>query len=134
VFEDGSDLGSVLLELPTELRNEVSRLEVESEGSAASVFLVDERFKRRPIGLVSATEFAGAQPLLDELFYLDRAMEPFTEIRRGSIDTLLERELAVVVLADVAGVWAARCLGLDLPPSHRLVRPARSAVSTSLVR
>lgn len=107
LFEDGSTAGTAVLELPTELRNEVSRLEIEGEGSAGAVFLVDERFKRRPIGLVSATEFEGSQPLLDELFYLDRALAPFTEIRRGSIDSLLERELAVVVLADVAGVSVA---------------------------
>jgi hypothetical protein len=107
MFEDGATAGVAVLELPTELRNEVSRLEIEGEGSAGAVFLVDERFKRRPIGLVSATEFEGSQPLLDELFYLDRALAPFTEIRRGSIDTLLERELAVVVLADVAGVSVA---------------------------
>lgn len=103
-FEPDSDRLTVQVELPTELRNDVARLEVENENTAASVFLMDERYKRRPVGLVSARDFEGSQPLLDELFYLDRALDPFTEVRRGDIDTLLERDLAVVILADAGGL------------------------------
>jgi hypothetical protein len=106
VIPDGETAGTLLLELPTELRNDLARLEIEDQGGAGSVFLVDERFKRRPVGLVSSTDFEGAQPLLDELFYLDRALAPFSEIRRGSIETLLQRELAVIVLADIATISA----------------------------
>lgn len=103
-FDADSDRLTVVIELPTELRNDVARLEVEEENTAASVFLMDERYKRRPVGLVSARDFEGSQPLLDELYYLDRALDPFTEIRRGDIDSLLERDLAVVVLADAGGL------------------------------
>ena len=100
-FAAGADQATLSIDLPTELRNEVARLEVEGESTAAATFLVDERFRRRPVGLLSAREFEGAQPLLDELYYLDRALEPFTEIRRGDLATLLDRELAVMVMADV---------------------------------
>ncbi|MEQ8585322.1 MAG: DUF4159 domain-containing protein [Thalassobaculaceae bacterium] len=103
-FEVESDRLTVEIDLPTELRNDVARLEVEDEDTAASVFLVDESYKRRPVGLVSARDFEGAQPLLDELYFLDRALAPFTEIRRGDVGDLLERELAVVVLADAGGI------------------------------
>ena len=103
-FEADSDRVTVTLDLPTELRNDVARLEVENENTAAAAFLLDERFKRRPIGLVSARDFEGSQPLLDELYYIHRALDPFTEVRRGEIDSLLERELAVVVLADAGGL------------------------------
>lgn len=103
-FEADSDRLTVEIDLPTELRNDVARLEVEDENTAASVFLVDESYKRRPVGLVSARDFEGAQPLLDELYYLDRALAPFTEIRRGDVGSLLQRELAVVVLADAGGI------------------------------
>jgi len=103
----------VAIELPTELRNEVARIEVEGESTAAATFLVDERFRRRPVGLLSAREFEGAQPLLDELYYLDRALAPFTEIRRGDLGTLLDRELAVLVMADVGAVPAGRREAID---------------------
>lgn len=103
-FEEDARHLTLTVDLPTELRNEIGRLEIEDETTAAGVFLLDERFKRRPVGLVSAREFEGAQPLLDELYYLDRALAPFTEIRRGGIETLLERDLAVMVLADIGAI------------------------------
>lgn len=103
-FEPDSDRLTVEIDLPTELRNDVARLEVEDENTAASVFLVDESYKRRPVGLISSSDFEGSQPLLDELYYLERALAPFTEIRRGDVDTLLQRELAVAVLADAGGI------------------------------
>ena len=40
-------------EMPVELRNEIARLEIAREHSAAAVFLLDERWHRRRIGLVS---------------------------------------------------------------------------------
>ncbi len=41
---------------------------------------------------------ARGQPLLSENYYLERALGPFTEIRRGTLDDLLKRELAGVGL------------------------------------
>jgi hypothetical protein len=40
-------------ELPVELRNEIARIDIASEASAGAVSLLDTRFKRRRVGLVS---------------------------------------------------------------------------------
>ena len=101
-FAPGEVLATARLELPAELRNRIARLQVEGESSAGAVLLMDERWRRRPVGLVD-TAAAEAQPLLTELYYLERALEPFTELRRGSVTELLQRELAVLVLPDSAG-------------------------------
>jgi hypothetical protein len=90
----------VKLVLPTELRNQVQRLEIENETSAAAVVLIDERWRRRPVGLVGPTQFDASQPLLDELHYLDKALAPFAEVRRGPLPELLKRDLAVVLMPD----------------------------------
>jgi len=99
-FAPGETEARVPLQLPTELRNRVARVSVENERSAGAVFLLDERWRRRPVGLVSAGPLDGAQPLLSELYYLRRALEPFTELRQGTIDELLQRQLAILVLPD----------------------------------
>ena len=39
-------------------------------------------------------------PLTGDLFYLERALAPYAEIRRGSPEQLLSRQLAVLILAD----------------------------------
>lgn len=87
------------LPLPTELRNRLTRIEIEGEDSAGAVLLVDERWRRRPVGIAAASNTAG-QPLLSENYYLERALGPFTEVRRGRAVDLLKRDIAVLVYAD----------------------------------
>jgi hypothetical protein len=99
-IEPGAKGVEVRLPMPSELRNRTARIEVEGDQSAGSVLLVDERWRRRPLGIVAATD-AGGQPLLSENYYLERALGPFTEIRRGRPTDLLKRELAVLIFSDV---------------------------------
>ena len=99
-FAAGKTMAEVGMTLPTELLNKLQRLEIEDAGTAAAVVLMDERWRRRPVGLVSGAGASGDQPLLSELFYLERALKPFSEIRHGTIGDLLKRPLAVMVLAD----------------------------------
>ncbi len=100
VFEDGSRRAEIGFKLPTELLNRLARLEVEGLASAGSMVLLDERWRRRPVGLVSLGGTLSAQPLLDDTHYVTRALTPFTEIRKGEADELLRRDLAVVVMSD----------------------------------
>jgi len=92
--------GTLRLDLPVEIRNRLDQLEIEGQNTAAAVVLVDERWRRRPVGLISDLRRGADQPLLDELFYLGRALDPFTEVRTGPIEDLLKRELSLMVLAD----------------------------------
>jgi len=98
-FAAGKTEARVTLALPTEMLNSLGRLEIEDAGNAAAVVLTDERWRRRPVGLVSGASSAN-QPLLSDLFYLERALKPFTEIRIGNVAGLLKRPLAVMVLSD----------------------------------
>lgn len=99
-FEAGSREAEQRLQLPLELRNRIERLSIAREQGAAAVVLLDERWRRRPIGLVTISAAEGAQPLLSDLYYLERALEPFTELYRGQLSELLRRRPAVIVLAD----------------------------------
>ncbi|NOG72940.1 DUF4159 domain-containing protein [Roseicella sp. DB1501] len=96
----GAAEGEGVLELPLELRNQVVRLDLEGESGAGGVVLLDERFRRRPVGLLPAAEEGADAPLIGDLYYLDRALAPFVELRRGSIEQLLARPISVLVLAD----------------------------------
>jgi len=101
-FRAGEKFVEASLRLPTELRNRVSRIDVERHASAGAVLLLDERLRRRPVGLVAPAAQGGAQPLLSDIYYLDRALAPFAELRRGNVTELLQRPLSVVVLTDTA--------------------------------
>nr|MCU0889860.1 DUF4159 domain-containing protein [Rubritepida sp.] len=96
----GATEAEAALDLPTEIRNRVHRLDLAEEAGAGGVVLLDERFRRRPVGLLPGAEEAADAPLIGELFYLDRALQPFAELRRGPVETLLARPLSVLILAD----------------------------------
>ena len=85
--------------LPPELRNRLTRLVLEGTASAGGNLLLDEGIRRRPVGLVTADSGADT-PLVGELYYLEKALQPFTELRRGDLHTLLQRDISVIVLAD----------------------------------
>jgi hypothetical protein len=96
----GAIEAEAVLDLPTEIRNRVFRLDLAEEPGAGGVVLLDERFRRRPVGLLPGAEETADAPLIGELFYLDRALSPFAELRRGTVEHLLARPLSVLMLAD----------------------------------
>lgn len=110
IFEGSNLETTARLTLPIEVRNAVSRLEIAGERSAGAVALLDDRAKRRRIGLVSGATADTAQPLLSPTYYLSRALQPFAEIReprQGSTDPigeLLAQNLSVLVLADIGAL------------------------------
>ena len=93
-------IGEAPLKLPLEIRNRLAGLTLEGQSSAGSVVLLDERWRRRPVGIVAGDAAAADTPLSGEAFYLRRALAPYTEVREGDVDTLLSRDLSVLVLAD----------------------------------
>src|SRR5438477_8500686 len=95
-------------DLPVELRNDIARLEISGERSAGAVQLLDKRWRRRAIGIVSGSSNDTAQPLLASTFYLTRALAPFADVRLGdrgapqqAITQFLDQKLPMIVLADV---------------------------------
>ena len=104
VFEPGAARAEAALELPLDLRNRIARLELQPRAAIGGVVLLDERWRRRVIGLVGATSGQAAQPLLSELYYIERALSPHAELRTGTIAELLDDGLSVLVLADGAQI------------------------------
>ncbi len=96
------------LTLPSQLRNDIRRLEITGQTSAAAVYLLDDRWRRRPVGLVSGGSADLAQPLLAPLYYVERALSPYADILAvkkdsdtSTISALLSQPLALLILADV---------------------------------
>ncbi|NIA71642.1 DUF4159 domain-containing protein [Pelagibius litoralis] len=104
LFAPGEAEARALLDLPTEMRNRIARIAIEGEATAGAVVLLDERWRRRPVGLVAPGSQQEGQPLLSESYYLERALEPFTELRQGNVEELLQRDLAVLVLPDAVSL------------------------------
>jgi hypothetical protein len=103
------------LTLPVEIRNDIARIEITGERSAGAVALLDKRWRRRSVGVITGATVDTAQPLLASTYYLGRALGPFADVRfadRGSpaqaVGQFIEQRLPMLILADVGNVAEAR--------------------------
>ncbi len=94
--------------LPVELRNEIVRVDIAGAGTAGAVQLLDDRWQRRRVGLLSGTTADTAQPLLSPLYYLSRAIEPFADVREPreanaaiAVPELIDSGASVIAMADI---------------------------------
>lgn len=98
-------------DLPVEIRNDIARLEIVSDRSAGAVQLLDKRWRRRTVGIVTGATADTAQPLLASTYYLSHALGPFADVRiseRGSptdsVTQFVDQRLPMIILADVGNV------------------------------
>ena len=68
-------------DLPVEIRNDIARIEIAGERSAGAVQLLDKRWSRRTVGIVSGATADTSQPLLSSSYYIARALGPFADVR-----------------------------------------------------
>ena len=99
-FGAGASAATARMAMPTELANRIARFDVENVASAAATVLSDDHWQRRPVGLASATVNGVRAPLLENAYYIQEALGPYADIRSGDLDGLMERPLAVLIMAD----------------------------------
>ena len=100
-----------IFNLPVELRNDIARLDIASERSAGAVQLLDKRWRRRTVGVITGATADTAQPLLASTFYLQRALSPFADVRMGErispsdmVVRFIDQNVPMLILADVGNV------------------------------
>ncbi len=113
-FKSGEREADAVIDLPVEIRNDVARLEIVGERSAGAVQLLDKRWRRRTVGVVSGSTADRSQPLIGATYYLSRALNPFADVSltegvapAEAIKRFLDRHLPMVILADVGNVTEA---------------------------
>jgi uncharacterized protein DUF4159/aerotolerance regulator-like protein len=110
-FKSQENETSAQFDLPVEIRNDIARIEISSERSAGAVQLLDKRWRRRTVGIVSGANADLSEPLLSSSYYLERALNPFADVRLAqgespadAIGHFLDQNLPMLVLADVGNV------------------------------
>jgi hypothetical protein len=107
----GETAATAAIEMPLELRNQVTRLEIAGSRSAGSVSLLDQRSQWQRVGLISGEAQEKAQPLLAPLYYIQRAVQPFSELilpkeknLASGIKTIIDDRASLMMLADIGTV------------------------------
>jgi hypothetical protein len=110
-YKSGEREADAEFTLPVEIRNDIARLEIVGERSAGAVQLLDKRWRRRAVGVITGATADTAQPLLASTYYLSRALGPFADVRMGervspseAVVRFLDQNVPMLILADVGNV------------------------------
>jgi hypothetical protein len=105
VFAANSGHADADFDLPVELRNDMQRMAMADQHTAAGVYLMDDRWRRKSVALQSGASGEEAQPLLSPLYYVSRALEPYVDMSEptdpASLKQALDQGLSMLVLADI---------------------------------
>jgi hypothetical protein len=130
-FASGTTETEARFDLPVEIRNDIARLEIVGERSSGAVELLDKRWRRRTVGLVSGGTAETSQPLLAASFYLSRALSPFADVRSAdgaapatAVERFIDQRLPLIMLSDVGTIAEAARARLT-PPGFRWQGPRR---------
>lgn len=105
-FDTASAVTNVTIDLPTEIRNDIRRLEISNTQSAGALYLMDNRWQRRKVGLIASDAESQGQSLLSETHYLEKALIPFYDIQKGSLEELIKSSVSLIALGDVGALSA----------------------------
>ncbi len=96
----GADTARARVALPPEIAARAARVRLVGEASAGAIRLTPSGAGRPLVGLIDAG--GQNQPLLSDLFYVERAIAPFATPRRGEPRRLIDTGAQAIVLADAS--------------------------------
>jgi hypothetical protein len=89
------------VDLPLELRNQITRMAIIGEDSAGATVLTDESVRRRRVGMATGASEDGALKLVSNLHYLRTALASGAELTEGDVSSLLFSNPDAMFLADI---------------------------------
>ncbi|MEM7719714.1 MAG: DUF4159 domain-containing protein [Pseudomonadota bacterium] len=100
-FASGEATAASELALPAELRNRVTRFQIEGIRSAGAVSLADDSLRRREVAILSAREQREGLQLLSPTHYLEQALVGTADLIDGTINDIVLANPDVIILADI---------------------------------
>lgn len=101
-FVGNETSANATFELPPAALARVARFQVTGAASAGTVWLWDSADRSRRVGLVSGD--STAQPLLSDIHYIRKALEPFATISEGELTDLIEENPDAIILTDIGQI------------------------------
>lgn len=90
--------------IPKDIKNSLNSITIENENSAGAIYLFDNKWKKRNVGIVGDKTTFRTQPLLSPTYYLDRAIKPYSDITIDDLSKLLDKNLSVIILPGVGTI------------------------------
>ncbi len=99
VIPAGQTRGKAVFTLPHPLAQRIVTLRIEGQNTAAGVLLLDDRWKRRIVALIGQPE-RQQRPLIDEHYYLERALSFKHDVIRQPLDQSITSPATTIILTD----------------------------------
>ncbi|MEO0915973.1 MAG: DUF4159 domain-containing protein [Pseudomonadota bacterium] len=112
-FASGEATATSALSLPAELRNRVTRFQIEGVRSAGAVSLTDDSLRRREVAIVSAREEREGLQLLSPTHYLEQALVDTADLIDGAINDIVLANPDVIILADIVTLSAGETEAIE---------------------
>lgn len=103
----------VALDVPQSLQSRISRIQLAGNQGAGGVIVLDDRNKRRHVGIATPRSESEIAPLIEDSYYLIRALEPYTDLQIAPLTELLEDKPSVIVLPDTGALTSQELNGLE---------------------
>lgn len=107
----GGDTITARIALPPEIAARAARIRIVGETSAGATRLMPAGSGRALVGLID--QGSNSQPLLSEMHYVDRAIQPFATARRGGARQLIEQGAQALILPDASRLAAPERAAID---------------------
>ena len=78
----------------------IAQVRLVDQNSAGTTLLFDDQWQERAVGIAGDNDAQSLQTLLSETGYLNRALAPYAVLHSGRVESLLEKELSVIILGD----------------------------------
>jgi hypothetical protein len=104
-FDGDATEATALIQLPPEIAARAARVRLVGEASAGAMRLLPAGASRPFVGLIDPG--AGGQSLLSELFYAERALQPYASLQRGGVSALIDARVQALILPDAGRVSSA---------------------------
>ncbi len=86
------------------LKNKIAKFQISNYRGAGAIFILDEQFKKRSIGIAAPAQKEMSAPLVEASYYIKRALEPFANITINEIDKLIAANISVIIMPDIAAM------------------------------
>lgn len=88
--------------LPAAATSQIARFQLTGQQSAGAIWLWDSATRSRRVGLVSGD--STAQPLLSDVHYIRKALEPFADITEAPLNELMRDDPDAIVVTDIGQI------------------------------
>ncbi len=95
---------TVIFDILEDLKSKISRFHISGHKGAGAMFLLDDDFKKRKVGIVGTEQSESGAPLIENTYYIKRALEPFAIVSFGDVHALIDKGVSAIIMPDTGAM------------------------------